>query len=178
MIDTRAITCVLYFILSTVLMAQTKGEMKMNLFSSAFNEGGMIPQKYTCDDADISPPLSWQNIPEGTKSLALICDDPDAPIGIWVHWVLFNMPPELNQLPENVPAERKLSNGTRQGINDFRKIGYGGPCPPGGTHRYFFKLYALNKIIDFPSDPSKSDLEKAMSGHILSQCQLMGKYKR
>ena len=160
------------------LMAQIEGEKSMELTSTAFTEGGMIPEKYTCDDMDISPPLAWGNIPEGTKSLALICDDPDAPMGIWVHWVLYNLPPELKELPEAIPVQRILPDGSRQGVTDFRKVGYGGPCPPGGTHRYYFKLYALNIMLELQGDPTKSDLEAAMQGHILGQCQLMGRYKR
>ena len=160
------------------LMAQSEGEKSMELTSTAFTEGGMIPEKYTCDDMDISPPLAWGNIPEGTKSLALICDDPDAPMGIWVHWVLYNLPPELKELPEAIPAQRILPDGSKQGVTDFRKIGYGGPCPPGGTHRYYFKLYALNIMLELQGDPTKSDLEAAMQGNILGQCQLMGRYKR
>jgi len=160
------------------LMAQSEGEKSMELTSTAFTEGGMIPEKYTCDDMDISPPLAWGNIPEGTKSLALICDDPDAPMGIWVHWVLYNLPPELKELPEAIPAQRILPDGSKQGVTDFRKIGYGGPCPPGGTHRYYFKLYALNIMLELQGDPTKSDLEATMQGHILGQCQLMGRYKR
>lgn len=158
---------------------QMKGDtMEITLRSSAFEEGGMIPRKYTCDGQDISPPLAWDSIPPGTKSLALICDDPDAPRGDWVHWVMFNLPAETRQLPENVPPKKELPNGALQGSNDFRKIGYGGPCPPGGTHRYFFKLYALDTLLKLHAGASKADLLKAMQGHILGQGQLMGKYKR
>jgi Raf kinase inhibitor-like YbhB/YbcL family protein len=129
---------------------QTKGEetMTINITSTAFKEGGMIPQQYTCDGKDMSPPLAWTSIHEGTKSLALICDDPDAPVGTWAHWVLFNLPADVNELPEHVPSKKTLENGAKQGMNDFRKIGYGGPCPPGGTHRYYFELYALNTTLD------------------------------
>jgi Raf kinase inhibitor-like YbhB/YbcL family protein len=160
------------------LMAQTEGEKSMELTSTAFTEGGMIPAKYTCDGMDISPPLSWENIPEGTKSFAIICDDPDAPVGIWVHWVIYNLLPEVKELSEAIPAQRMLADGSMQGLNDFRKIGYGGPCPPGGTHRYYFKLYALDIMLDLEGEPTKSDLEAAMQGHILKQCQIMGRYKR
>jgi len=153
-------------------------KMEIKIKSTAFKEGGMIPSKYTCDGADISPPLSWDSVPEGTKSLALICDDPDAPMGTWVHWVIFNIPPDTRELPENVPPQKTLANGAKQGINDFRKIGYGGPCPPGGTHRYYFKLYALDTGINLEAGATKSQLLKAMEGHILAEGQLMGKYKR
>ena len=169
---------VMCFCINNSIMAQIKGEKLMKIVSTAFKAGEIIPQKYTCDDADISPPLSWENIPESTKSLALICDDPDAPIGIWVHWVLYNISPEINMLAENVPAQRDLANGARQGINDFRKLGYGGPCPPGGTHRYYFKLYALDSTLGLTAGATKGALEAAMDGHILAQAELMGTYSR
>ena len=152
--------------------------MDIKMRSSAFEEGGMIPKKYTCDDVDVSPPLEWGDVPEGTKSLALICDDPDAPMGTWVHWVLYDLPPSVKQLPENIPPQKTLENGAKQGTNDFRKIGYGGPCPPGGTHRYYFKLYALDTELNLDPGKTKAELLKAMEGHILAQGQLMGKYRR
>ena len=139
---------------------------------------GRIPGKYTCDGMDISPPLTWTSGPEGTKTFALICDDPDAPRGTWVHWVLFNLPADIIELHENVPPERELENGAKQGMNDFRKIGYGGPCPPGGTHRYFFKFYALDTEINLEAGATKSELLKAMEDHILAEGQLMGRYER
>ena len=150
----------------------------MDITSSAFNEGAMIPEKYTCDGPNISPPLKWSDAPEETKSFAIICEDPDAPSGIWVHWVLFNLPVNVKELPENIPAIGKLSNGAKQGKNDFGKIGYGGPCPPGGTHRYFFQVYALTKELDLEAGISKSELISAMEGNILSEGQIMGKYQR
>jgi Raf kinase inhibitor-like YbhB/YbcL family protein len=153
-------------------------KMEIKVTSSAFKEGGLIPPRYTCDGVDVSPPLQWESVPEGTKSVALISDDPDAPVGTWVHWVLFDVPPETRQLAENIPADKTLPSGARQGTNDFRKIGYGGPCPPGGTHRYFFKIYALDTVIDLPPGATKQQLLKAMEGRILGQGQLMGKYKR
>lgn len=152
--------------------------MDIRLTSTAFTDGGTIPKKYTCDGADVSPPLAWDNVPEGTKSFALICDDPDAPMGTWVHWVLFNLPADTRNLPEAVPPDKELSNGARQGTNDFRKIGYGGPCPPSGTHRYYFKLYALDTLLDLPAGASKAQLLKAMEGHVLAEGQLMGRYSR
>lgn len=150
----------------------------MEIKSSVFDEGGMIPAKYTCDAENVSPPLSWSSLPDGTKSLALICDDPDAPVGTWVHWVLFNLPPDSDGLPENVPPQKKLSSGALQGSNDFRKIGYGGPCPPGGTHRYFFKLYALDTVLDLQAGSAKAALERAMQGQVLAEARLMGTYRR
>jgi Raf kinase inhibitor-like YbhB/YbcL family protein len=152
--------------------------MDIKITSSAFAEGGMIPAKYTCDGADISPPLQWDAVPEGTKTVALISDDPDAPMGTWVHWVLFNLPPDVKELPENVPPDETLSNGATQGTSSFQKIGYGGPCPPSGTHRYFFKLYALDADLDLDSSANKARLIKAMEGHIIGEGQLIGKYKR
>lgn len=154
------------------------GEEKMKIESSAFPEGGMIPEKYTCDGQDVSPPLSIADIPAGTQSLVLICDDPDAPAGTWVHWVLFNLPPNTALLKEGIPSEKILTNGAKQGINDFRRIGYGGPCPPGGTHRYYFKLYALHQMLDLDAGATKWQVAQAMKGHIIAEAQLMGKYKR
>lgn len=153
-------------------------EMEIKLSSSAFENGGMIPTKYTCDGEDVSPPLSWSSVPEEAKTFALIADDPDAPMGTFVHWVLYNLPAEVKELPENVPSDKKLDNGALQGTNDFRNIGYGGPCPPGGTHRYYFKIYALDTELDLKPGITKSDLLKTMEGHILAQGQLMGKYQR
>ena len=150
----------------------------MELRSPAFDEGGMIPQKFTCDGPDISPPLKWTSVGDGTKTFALICDDPDAPGGTWVHWVIFNIPGDTRELAENIPHQKELPNGTRQGTNDFRKIGYGGPCPPGGTHRYYFKIYSLDTDLDLESGATKAQLLQAMKGHILGEGQLMGKYKR
>jgi len=150
----------------------------LQLTSTAFNEGELIPSKYTCDGKDISPPLQWSGIPQNTKSLALICDDPDAPSGTWVHWVAYYIPPTVSELPEGVPTKETTSDGLKQGTNDFKKIGYGGPCPPSGTHRYYFKLYALDTELQLSSKAKKSDIEKAMKGHILATGQLMGKYKR
>ncbi len=153
-------------------------KMDIKIKSAAFVPGGKIPGKYTCDGMDISPPLAWTSGPGGTKTFALICDDPDAPMGTWVHWVLFNLPADIIELRENVPPERELESGAKQGMNDFRKIGYGGPCPPGGTHRYYFKLYVLDTEINLEAGATKSELLKAMEGHILAEGQLMGRYER
>jgi Raf kinase inhibitor-like YbhB/YbcL family protein len=162
------------------IRTERKGEhgMAIKLTSSAFVENGLIPKQYTCDSKDISPPLKWESVPEKTKSFALICDDPDAPMGTWVHWVLFNLPANKRELPENLPPIATLPDGSRQGKNDFGKIGYGGPCPPSGTHRYYFKLYALDQPLDLKAGATKGQLLKAMEGHILAEGQLMGKYKR
>lgn len=152
--------------------------MELAITSAAFKDGGFIPKKYTCDSSNVSPPLQWSDVPGDTKSIALICDDPDAPMGTWVHWVIYNIPPDINSLPEDVPADRTLETGAMQGTNDFRKIGYGGPCPPGGTHRYFFKIYALDKLFELNPGLTKDDLLNAMGGHILSEGKLMGRYSR
>jgi Raf kinase inhibitor-like YbhB/YbcL family protein len=152
--------------------------MDLSIRSGAFNQGGTIPSKYTCDGSDVSPPLSWLKGPEGTLSYALIADDPDAPAGTWVHWVLYNVPAAKTSLAENVAKLKKLEDGSMQGMNDFRKIGYGGPCPPGGTHRYFFKIYALNAALKVEPGLTKKQLLKEIEGHVLAQGELMGKYSR
>jgi hypothetical protein len=138
----------------------------------------MMPTRYTCDGPDVSPDLAWSGVPESAQSLALICDDPDAPMGTWVHWVLFNIPAGASGLPGEISPDATLENGARHGINDFGRLGYGGPCPPGGTHRYFFKLYALDTQLDLDSGTTKAQLLEAMDGHILAEAQLMGKYSR
>jgi Raf kinase inhibitor-like YbhB/YbcL family protein len=155
-----------------------EGGRKMQITSTAFIEGSMIPSKFTCDGWDISPPLEWKDIPAGTKSFALISDDPDAPMGTWVHWVVYNIPPTITGLGENVKPDKEFKNGMRQGNNNWPKIGYGGPCPPSGTHRYFFKLYALDTMLDLKSGATKAQLLEATKGHVLAETQLMGKYKR
>ncbi|MEE9289157.1 MAG: YbhB/YbcL family Raf kinase inhibitor-like protein [Bacteroidota bacterium] len=152
--------------------------MEIKPESTAFQEGAMIPKKYTCDGPDVSPPLTWTSVPAETKSLALICDDPDAPMGTWVHWVLFNLPADTTELPESVPPQKTLESRAKQGTNDFGKIGYGGPCPPSGTHRYYFKLYALGTEVGLEAGITKKELLKAMEGHIIGEGQLMGRYKR
>ncbi len=151
----------------------------MHLTSTALSEGQPIPAKYTCDEKDVSPPLKWSGVPAETKSLALIADDPDAPVGIWVHWVLFDIPPTVTELPEDLPKSQYVLGGARQGLNDFRRLGYGGPCPPPGKpHRYFFKLYALDTSLQLKPGSSKKEVEQAMQKHVLAEAQLMGTYKR
>jgi Raf kinase inhibitor-like YbhB/YbcL family protein len=152
--------------------------MKLEVKSTAFDSGGMIPSKYACDGMNISPSLSWDKVPDGTKSITIISDDPDAPMGTWVHWVLFNLPSETTGLDEGVQSYKTHSNGSIHGINDFGKLGYGGPCPPVGTHRYFFKVYALDQVLLLQPGATKRDVVNAMRGHILAQGELMGKYKR
>jgi Raf kinase inhibitor-like YbhB/YbcL family protein len=148
-------------------------DMSIQITSSAYNDGGNIPRLYTCDDQNVSPPLAWTGVPTNTVSLALIMDDPDAPSGTWVHWVLFNLPPNLTSV------EQGKSGGGKDGVNDFGKLGYGGPCPPrGSNHRYLIKLYALDSILDLKAGATKAQVESAMKGHILAQGQLMGRYGR
>jgi Raf kinase inhibitor-like YbhB/YbcL family protein len=148
------------------------------LKSSAFSNGDAIPRKFTCDGPDVSPSLSWNDPPPGTKAFALIVDDPDAPAGTWVHWVLYDLPDSVRELPEGVPKTKDLEIGARQGANDFRRIGYSGPCPPrGATHRYSFRLYALDRPTQLPAGAAKGDLERAMKGHILAQSELIGRFK-
>lgn len=153
--------------------------MAFHLTSTSFESGEDIPKKFTCDGADVSPELSWTNPPAATQSFALISDDPDAPVGNWNHWVIFDLPATTNHLPEGVTKIDELPDGGRQGRNDFRKIGYGGPCPPPGKpHRYFFRLYALDKMLDLKPGSTKQEVEEAMQGHILGQVEWMGKYRR
>jgi serine protease Do len=153
--------------------------MSIELTSPAFAEGGTIPRQHTGDGADRSPPLRWPGAPEGTKSFALVCEDPDAPRGTWVHWVLFDLPAETRELEEGVPATAALANGARQGKNDFGNVGYGGPAPPRGKpHRYFFKLYALDATVGLPSGATRDQLLAAVKGHVLAEGQLMGRYAR
>jgi Raf kinase inhibitor-like YbhB/YbcL family protein len=153
--------------------------MNIQITSIAFSEGQPIPQKYTCQGSDISPPLAWTNTPLNTKSFALIADDPDAPVGTWVHWVLYDLPATATGLAENTPKSPQLPDGARQGNNGSHGTGYEGPCPPPGKpHRYFFKLYALDAMLDLKPGLAKKDLLKAMEGHVLAEGQLMGTYQR
>ncbi len=156
--------------------------MALTLTSTAFTHNGSIPKLYTCQDKDISPALAWSGLPEGTKSLALIVDDPDAPDPakpqrVWVHWVLYNIPPSAKGLKEAVETG-DLPPGTREGKNDWKNTGYGGPCPPIGRHRYFHKLYALDTVLPDLKQPAKADLEKAMAGHVIEKVELMGTYQK
>jgi len=153
--------------------------MAFTLTSPAFVHRAAIPQSHTCDGADTSPPLAWTEPPNETRSLALIVDDPDAPVGTWVHWVLYNLPPTTRALPAHLPTVERLPDGSHQGVNDFRRMGYGGPCPPAGpAHRYFFKLYALDIALDLPPKATKAQLERAMTGHLLAHAELIGLYQR
>jgi Raf kinase inhibitor-like YbhB/YbcL family protein len=157
-----------------------KGVGKMKLSSEGFKEGGMLPPRFTCDGAEVSPPLEWEDVPDGTQAFALICEDPDAPSGVFTHWVLFNLPRGDRELGEGVAKDAVLPTGARQGTNSFSNIGYGGACPPARDreHRYFFKLYALDTDLDLAPGARKDQLLDAMADHILAEAQLMGIYKR
>ncbi len=162
---------------SAPLPAEDPSRLTIRLTSPAFAEGGMIPKEYTCDGADRSPPLEWTGVPRSARSLALICDDPDAPMGTWSHWVIHDLPPDTTSLAEGIsPDSGPLAS--KQGKNDFGKIGYGGPCPPRGTHRYFFRLYALDAPLNLGSTATRATVLKAVAGHILAEGRLMGKYSR
>jgi len=153
--------------------------MAFELTSSAFAQGRAIPGRYTCDGPNVSVPLEWSDPPAGTDSFVLIVDDPDAPGGTWVHWVLYDLPGSIRRLPEGVPAKKTLPDGSKQGVNDFRKIGYGGPCPPRGpAHRYYFTLYAVDRAVGLPPGATKAKLLEAIGGHTLGEAQLTGRYGR
>ena len=167
------------FDLIQLAAAQGARTMAFAISSTSFPNGGDIPKKFTCDGADVSPELSWAEAPAGTQSFALIADDPDAPAGTWTHWILFDAPPTTAGLPEGVGKIDELPGGERQGRNDFRKIGYNGPCPPPGKpHRYFFKLYALDSKLKLKPGASKPEVEQAMQSHILGKAEWVGRYKR
>lgn len=156
--------------------------MALTLDSNAFSEGGEIPSSYTCEGKDISPPLSWNGVPENARSLVLIVDDPDAPDPkapkmTWVHWVVYNIPPDIAGFPEAVNLA-EVAPGAREGMNDWKRKGYGGPCPPIGRHRYFHKLYALDTILSGLNTPSKQQVETAMQNHVIAQVELMGTYQK
>ncbi len=156
----------------------TEAAMSFQLTSTAFTQGNAIPPIYTCSGKNISPPLAWSNPPAGTQSFALILDDPDAPGGTFTHWVLYNLPAAAGGLEENIPASPQLSDGSLQGRNSAGGSGYTGPCPPSGTHRYFFKLYALDSALSLPAGAGAAQLQQAMQGHILGNIELMGTYKK
>lgn len=184
----KKLQCIIAIILMVCLMvfmnigiSQGEEKMTLQISSAGFDHKGKIPSVYTCEGKDTSPPLAWQGVPAGTRSLVLIVDDPDAPDPkaprmTWVHWVLFNIPPDAEGLPEGA-TEKDLPPGTRQGMNDWKRTGYGGPCPPIGRHRYFHKLYALDVELEL-NKPTKEEVIKAMEGHILSHAELVGTYKK
>jgi Raf kinase inhibitor-like YbhB/YbcL family protein len=168
-------------LISALFLAASPAAMAMRLNSPAFQPNGHIPSKYTCEGEDVSPPLAWEGVPNEAKSIVLIMDDPDAPDPkapklVWVHWVVYNMPADTKSLPENA-GKSGLPQGTLVGLNDFKKMGYGGPCPPIGRHHYFHKLYALDTTLDLKS-ATKSQIERAMQGHILANAELIGTYQK
>jgi Raf kinase inhibitor-like YbhB/YbcL family protein len=169
----RAVYLFIPIITGYILYAEAFAMDAIKIASAAFTQNGSIPEKYTCDGSDVSPPLTIENVPPEAKSLALIVDDPDAPAGTWVHWVAWNIDPATKEIKEN-----SIPPGTQEGMSDFRKRGYGGPCPPGGTHRYFFKLYALDTLLTLGPKTTKDLLEQAMKRHIVAQSELIGRYKR
>jgi len=184
-IDKKVIYNIAFFIICFILLNQQILEAKrgynmgLELKSIAFGNNQRIPQEYTCQGKGISPPLTWENIPEGTKSFVLINDDPDAPVGTWVHWVIYNIPSNIKQLKEGMSSDGVLEGGILQGVNDFGRTGYGGPCPPpGAVHRYFFKLYAVDIMLELPAAVEKSKVEEAIQGHILADTELIGLYSR
>jgi Raf kinase inhibitor-like YbhB/YbcL family protein len=159
-------------------VTEESGPMDIQLISGAFEDGEPIPAQYTCQGKNISPPLAWSSPPVGAKSFALILDDPDAPRGTWVHWVVYNLPANTIGLPEGVKADSVLPGNALQGKNDYKRNDYGGPCPPSGTHRYFFKIYALDTALDLKAGATKDDVLRAMEGHVLAHGQLMGTVKK
>jgi Raf kinase inhibitor-like YbhB/YbcL family protein len=176
----RPLIAVAVGVIMTAALAQGGEEGHMRITSTAFTNQGAIPRLYTCEGNDISPPLAWVDIPAGAKSLVLLVDDPDAPDPAapkmtWVHWVLYNLPPTSSGLSEGI---KTLPAGTKEGVNDWKRTGYGGPCPPIGRHRYFHKLYALDAMLPDLNQPTKPKLEQAMKGHILGEAQLMGTYQK
>lgn len=158
--------------------SNTPVKTEIKLTSPAFKEGEAIPRTYTCDGINITPPLEWSGVPKTARTIAIVADDPDAPGGTWVHWVLYNLPADNIGLVENLPATETLKAGGLQGRNDFGKIGYGGPCPPSGSHRYFFRIYALDGELLLKAGATKAELLKAMDDHVVLQGQLMGTYRR
>lgn len=173
---------VFMFNLNIPITSIAEDKMALRLSSTAFTDGGEIPLKYTCQGEDMAAPLQWEGVPEGTRSLVLIVDDPDAPDPkdpkmTWVHWVLYNIPPEAGGLPEGATSAA-LSPGTKEGLNDWKRTGYGGPCPPIGRHRYFHKLYALDTLLEEMDRPTKAQIESAMMGHIVAKAEIVGTYEK
>ncbi len=152
--------------------------MVIKIKSKVFDEGEPIPVKYTCSGIDVSPPLEWESLPEDTVSIAIICEDPDAPGGTWSHWVIFNLPAVARNLPEHVMGREILDNGAVQGLNDFGKVGYGGPCPPNGTHHYYYKIFALNTKLDLPPRTTRKTFLESINEHVIDQGQIMGTFTR
>jgi Raf kinase inhibitor-like YbhB/YbcL family protein len=179
MSEKLALFSIMILLASGCITKQEDNMEKISISAEGFKDGTTIPDVYTCKGKDISPSLSWKGIPAGTKSIALIMDDPDAPGGTFVHWVLYNVPAQIQKLPEGMSHDKILSDGSMQGMTDFGRTGYGGPCPPPGKpHRYYFKIYALDSRIELSPGASKKQLENAMAGHILAKGEIVGIYKR
>ena len=160
-------------------MPMPPGKHLMQLTSTAFKSGGAIPKQFTCEGKNVSPPLTWTGASANVKSFALIVDDPDAPNGTWVHWVVYDLPATTTELPQDTPKSQSIAGNAKQGINDFKQVGYGGPCPPPGkAHRYFFKLYALDEMLNLKPGATKKEIEKAMTSHIVGTAELIGTYER
>ncbi|MCS7299693.1 MAG: YbhB/YbcL family Raf kinase inhibitor-like protein [Spirochaetia bacterium] len=174
----RALIVFIVLILSFEVFGKEGKVMSLKLSSSAFKHNDFIPAKYTCDGEDISPEIRIEGVPSKAKSLVLICEDPDAPMGTWDHWILYNIPPTNTIIPEGIKPLKEFPNGMKHGLNSWGRVGYGGPCPPSGVHRYFFKVYALDILLELPHSATKSKVLKAMEGHIIAQSELMGKYSR
>ncbi len=171
-----------FIILTATSWLHAEETMSLTLRSEAFAHGNEIPSKHTCEAEDLSPPLRWEGVPDNAESLVLIVDDPDAPDPkapktVWVHWVLYNLPADTEGLSEGI-THSNLPSGTKEGLNDWIRTGYGGPCPPIGRHRYFFKLYALDTLLEFKDYPTKAEAEAAMKGHVIESCELIGTYKK
>lgn len=174
----RAVACPVLVALIIALASARAEEISVEVSSAAFPDGGAIPKRYSFGDRNISPPLSWSGLPAGTESVALLCDDPDAPAGTWTHWIVYNISPQSPGLPEDVPDDRMLAGGAVQGINDFGAIGWDGPSPPQGTHRYIFRVYALDTMLDPGVSMRRGDLQDAMRGHVLGQGRLTGTFSK
>jgi Raf kinase inhibitor-like YbhB/YbcL family protein len=177
-----AVLILFSLVLMDTNLLHAEENMTLTLKSSAFDNGSAIPSRYTCEGEDVSPPLTWAGVPETARSLVLIVDDPDAPDPkapkmTWVHWVLYNLPPDISGLPEGITSAG-LPPGTVEGLNDWKRSGYGGPCPPIGRHRYFHKLYALDKVLEVINTPTKAKVEAAMNGHVIAQTEFVGTYQK
>lgn len=166
-----------FLLFAAAMTTTSETRADLSLSSPAFGDGETIPTLYTCDGRDISPPLQWRGVPEEARSLALVVDDPDAPAGTWVHWVVYNIPPDTARLAEDTASE-DLPAGAREGVNSWGRTGYGGPCPPSGEHRYLHKLYALDEVLSDLGNPTKVELERALMGHFIERARLIGIYER
>jgi Raf kinase inhibitor-like YbhB/YbcL family protein len=176
---TRILLIALAFGALTSVAGRTGEAPLISVSSAAFSEGGTVPKEYTCEGQDKSPPLSWSGVPAGAKTLALIVDDPDAPSGPFTHWIVYNLPGKISALPENLPKTRSVANGGIQAMNDFGRVGYNGPCPPGGSpHHYHFRLYALTTELHLANDAGARELSEAMRGHVLSSGETVGLFAR